>query len=300
MAVTFCPLCNSALAFDRRIPLTESAQEAVTELNEAATPEPLAEDFLAAYDLQTGAENEVTAGLTVTFGVSGMLYNSNLLMFDTATSTLWSQLLGTGNVGTLSGAQLLRYPAQIVSFAEFREAFPDAAVLSQATGVDRRYGQNPYVGYDEADSPAFLFAGVPDDRLAPKERVLSIDAAEESVAYPFSVLSEAKVINDEVGTTPVAVFWEAGTTSALDAGAIAESRDVGAVGVFERDVEGQTLTFAWGGEAFVDEETGSRWNILGLATEGELAGTQLTPIVHDNTLWFAWAAFKPDTRVYQN
>ena len=113
----------------------------------------------------------------------------------------------------------MRYPAQIVSFAEFREAFPDAAVLSQDTGVDRRYGQNPYVGYDEADSPAFLFAGVPDDRLAPKERVLSIDAAEESVAYPFSVLSEAKVVNDEVGTTPVAVFWEAGTTSALDAGA---------------------------------------------------------------------------------
>ena len=300
VAVTFCPLCNSALAFDRRLPLTENTRETVTELNEAATPEPIAENFSAAYALQTGEENKITAGLPVTFGVSGMLYNSNMLMFDTQTSTLWSQLLGNGSVGTLSGTQLLRYPAQIVSFAEFREAFPDAAVLSRDTGSDRRYGQNPYLGYDEADTPAFLFSGEPDGRLAPKERVLSIDATEESVAYPFTTLEDAKVINDEVGTTPVTVFWEAGTTSALDEGSIAESRDVGAVGVFEREVEGQTLTFGWNGEAFVDEETESSWNILGLATDGELAGTQLTPVVHDNTLWFAWAAFKPDTRIYQN
>ena len=82
VAVTFCPLCNSALAFDRRIPLTEDTQNTVVGLNEEAAPEPIAEDFLAAYTLQTG--EDVTAGLTVTFGVSGMLYNSNLLMFDTA------------------------------------------------------------------------------------------------------------------------------------------------------------------------------------------------------------------------
>ena len=300
VAVTFCPLCNSALAFDRRIPLTEETKNTLTDLNEAAAPEPVAEDFAATYALQHGQENEVTAGLEVTFGVSGMLYNSNMLMFDTATSTLWSQLLGDGSVGTLSGTRLLRYPAQIVSFAEFREAFPDAAVLSRDTGSDRRYGQNPYLGYDDADTPAFLFSGKADDRLAPKERVLSIDAPGESVAYPFSVLSEANVVNDEVDSSPVAVFWEAGTTSALDEGSIAESRDIGAVGVFERAVEGQVLTFTWNGEAFTDEETGSTWNILGVATEGELAGAKLTPVVHDNTLWFAWAAFKPDTRIYQN
>ena len=130
VAVTFCPLCNSALAFDRRLPLTAEQQTEVSEMNpEATTTEP-DEAFLEAYKIQ-GETADVTALLPVTFGVSGTLYNSNLLMFDTETSTLWSQLLGVGNVGALSGTRLLRYPAQIVSFADVRDAAPDAAVLSR-------------------------------------------------------------------------------------------------------------------------------------------------------------------------
>ncbi len=297
VAVTFCPLCNSALAFDRRLPLTAAAASEVSELNPDAAPVEPDEGFLEAYQAQ-GEAAAVTALLPVTFGVSGTLYNSNLLMFDTETSTLWSQLLGVGNVGTLSGTRLLRYPAQIVSFAEVRDAAPEALVLSRDTGFARRYGQNPYVGYDDADSPAFLFAGTPDGRLAPKARVVSIDAPAEAVAYPVEALAAAGVVNDAVGDTPVTLFWQAGTTSALDASSIASSRDVGAVGVFERTLDGRTLTFQTDGDAFVDEETGSTWNVLGAATAGPLAGEQLTRVVHDNTLWFAWAAFKPDTRIY--
>ena len=297
VAVTFCPLCNSALAFDRRLPLTTEQQAEVSEMNPEAAPTEPDEAFLEAYRVQ-GEAADVTALLPVTFGVSGTLYNSNLLMFDTATSTLWSQLLGVGSVGTLSGTQLLRYPAQIVSFAEVRAAAPEAPVLSRDTGFARRYGQNPYVGYDDADSPAFLFAGTPDGRLAPKARVVSIDAPAEAVAYPLETLSEAGVVNDRIGNTPVTLFWQAGTTSALDAASIAASRDVGAVGVFERTLDGRNLTFQADGDAFVDEETGSTWNVLGAATAGPLAGEQLSKVVHDNTLWFAWAAFKPDTRIY--
>lgn len=297
VAVTFCPLCNSALAFDRRIPLTERQLQKVTDLNDAIRAAPLDEAFLGTYKAQ-GNDAEGLVGVEVTFGVSGALYNSNMLMFDNQTSTLWSQLLGTGAVGALTDTQLLRYPAQIISFEEFRAAYPDALVQSTDTGFRRDYGRNPYVGYDDADSPAFLFQGDADGRLAPKARVISVDAPAEAVAYPFSVLEQHHVINDTIGEQPVVVFWQAGTSSALDASTIDSSRDVGAAALFSRTLDGQTLTFTWTGEAFQDSETESSWNILGQATAGALAGKQLEPIVHDNTLWFAWAAFKPDTRIY--
>lgn len=300
VAVTFCPLCNSALSFDRRIPLTEEAQREVLELNPNASFTELDEGFLTAFQQQRRDPEAagLAAGLEVTFGVSGLLYLSNLLMFDTASSTLWSQLIGEAVVGTLGGTHLLRYPAQIVSFGEFREAFPDALVLSRDTGYNRSYGTNPYVGYDQIDSPAFLFSGPTDGRLPPKERVITFEIAAESVAYPFSVLSQARMVEDSVGGEPVVLFWQEGTRSALDASTIARGADVGAVGVFSRVLNAQELSFSWDGVHFTDQETGSSWNLLGQAVAGELSGQRLTPIVHDNTLWFAWAAFKPETRIY--
>ena len=192
----------------------------------------------------------------------------------------------------------MRYPAQIVSFEQAREAFPDSSVLSQDTGYRRSYGQNPYVGYDAVGSPAFLFQGVTDGRLTPKERVVSVVQGEEAAAYPFAVLEQKRVINDQLSGAPLTVFWQAGTASALDSAAIAQGQDIGAVGVFDRRLEDRELTFTWQEGAFVDLETSSTWNLLGEAVSGELAGEQLSPIVHDNTLWFAWAAFKPETRVY--
>jgi hypothetical protein len=297
VAVTFCPLCNSALAFDRRIPLTEEAKQELLEVNPEAELTELDAPFLEAYRIQEPSMDPV-AGMTVTFGVSGLLYNSNLLMFDTVSSTLWSQLVGEGVVGTLAGTNLLRYPAQIVSFSELREAFPHALVLSRDTGYNRAYGTNPYVGYDRADSPAFLFSGPTDGRLPPKERVITFELNGEAVAYPFTELARERVINDTVGGQPVALFWQPGTRSALDASAIAASEDVGAAGAFHRVLNGRELHFSWQDDAFVDEETGSSWNLLGQAVSGELKGQVLRPVVHDNTLWFAWAAFRPDTRIY--
>ena len=298
VAVSFCPLCNSALAFDRRIPLGEEALERVQNLNPEAEVAPLEPAFLNAYAAQVGEEVSVNRGLEVTFGVSGLLYNSNLLMFDTHTSTLWSQILGEGNIGTLTDTELLRLPVQIVSFEQAREAYPDASVLSQDTGYRRSYGQNPYVGYDAVGSPAFLFQGVTDGRLTPKERVVSVVQGEETAAYPFEILSQEHVINDALGGVPLTVFWQEGTASALDSSSIAQGKDVGAVGVFDRRLGDRELTFEWREGAFTDLETNSTWNLLGEATSGELSGERLSPIVHDNTLWFAWAAFKPQTRVY--
>ncbi|MDP7105413.1 MAG: DUF3179 domain-containing (seleno)protein, partial [SAR202 cluster bacterium] len=79
------------------------------------------------------------------------------------------------------------------------------------------------------------------------------------------------------------------TLSALDKSSIADSRDVGATGVFDTHVDGKKLAFRVEGDRFVDEETGSTWNILGQAVDGPLKGQQLTPIVHTNVFWFAIA-----------
>jgi hypothetical protein len=296
IAVTFCPLCNSALAFDRRVPLNEEGLEQLSSINPNAKIISLPEAFLKAYQSQKATK--VTKAIEVTFGVSGMLYNSNMLMFDSSSSTLWSQLVGDAVVGTLTGTKLLRYPAPIVSFAEAKTSFPEAKVISKETGFNRPYGSNPYVGYDNIGSPAFLFEGITDGRLSPKERVITLEINGESVAYPFSELRELKVINDTVSEEPITVFWQEGTRSALDQDSIADSQDVGAANVFKRSVNDRVLTFEWNGAGFVDKETSSVWSLFGLAISGELQGTQLTPVVHDNTLWFAWAAFKPETRIF--
>ncbi len=95
------------------------------------------------------------------------------------------------------------------------------------------------------------------------------------------------------------MFWLAGTASALDSAQIPAGRDVGAAVAYSREVDGQTLTFEWNGEAIRDIETGSIWNLLGMATDGTLKGRQLTQLPAINHFWFSWAAFRPDTRIYQ-
>ena len=296
LAVTFCPLCNSALAFDRRVPVTDEQLAALrapgnTSVRVQETPA----DLAAAYARQSGREAP-TQAVDVTFGVSGLLYHSNLLMFDDATFTLWSQLTGEGGVGVLAGEALVRYPAQIVGFAAARAAEPEALVLSRATGFDRPYGRNPYVGYDEIGSPAFLFRGSADGRLVPKARVVTIDGA-PPVAYPFDHLAAARVVHDDVGGFPLVLLWDAGTATALGDAVIADAADVGAVGVFRPTADGRRLTFAATEEGFVDAETGSLWDVTGRARSGPLAGHVLEAVAHDNTLWFAWAAFRPETEV---
>ena len=295
VAVTFCPLCNSALAFDRRVPATQDQVDALRRDGHEVRAEPLDAEVARLFEQQTG-RGAPELGVDVTFGVSGLLFFSNMLMFDDTTFTLWAQLTGEGAVGDFAGDHLVRYPAQLVGFAEARLSEPDALVLSQDTGFRRSYGQNPYVGYDDIGSPAFLFQGPSDGRLQAKERVITVDGA-EPVAYPFDHLREQVVVHDQLAGEPVVAFWAPGTATALGAGHIATAADVGAVGLFRASVDGQALRFEAAADGFVDDATGSVWDVTGLARSGPLEGTLLEAVPHDNTLWFAWAAFRPDTEV---
>lgn len=259
VTVTFCPLCNTALTFDRRLD-----------------------------------------GRLLDFGTTGRLRHSDLVMYDRQTESWWQQATGEGIVGRYAGAQLRFVSSPLISWATFKDVYPDGRVLSRNTGFSRSYGENPYVGYDDlASSPYDPFFLAPlDGRLPAMERVVAISSGATPVAYPFSSLAVRRVVNDLVDGSPIVVLWAPGTASALDAAEIADSRDVGSSGVFSRLAASRTLTFEPAGDGeFRDRETGSTWNILGQAVAGALEGTALEPIAHGNHFWFAWAVFRPETKV---
>jgi hypothetical protein len=131
------------------------------------------------------------------------------------------------------------------------------------------------------------------------ERVVAVNMDDTPVAFPFSVLERDKTINYQYGDRDLVVFFKPGTVSALDQSSIKDSRDVGATGVFVPQVNDRDLTFRAEGNTFVDNETGSVWNILGQSVSGPLSGGRLTPVVHGSHFWFAWGAFNPETIVYQ-
>ncbi len=259
VTVSFCPLCNSVLIFDRKLD-----------------------------------------GVVYDFGVSGNLRNSDLIMWDRQTESWWQQLTGNAIIGQLAGKKLRILPSSIIAWSDFKVAHPQGKVLSKKTGYLRRYGDNPYVGYDRADTPPFLFDGKLDDRLQPKERVLAVTIGEVSAAFPFGVLRSERVVSYTLNGQEMVILFKPGARSALGAQSIADAADVGATGVFDPNLDGEKLRFRAEGEHFVDRETGSVWNILGEAIDGPLAGKKLTPIVHANHFWFTWAAFKPDTTIYRS
>ncbi|MCH8893443.1 MAG: DUF3179 domain-containing protein [Chloroflexi bacterium] len=238
-------------------------------------------------------------GRVFDFGVSGNLRNSDLIMWDRQTQTWWQQLTGEAIIGELAGHRLEFVPASIISWADFKAANPDSLVLSRNTGFDRPYGSNPYSGYDRVDRPPFLFDGDLDERLLPKERVAAFEVGGVSAAFPFRRLEIERVVNYQVNGTDVVVLFKLGTVSALDRALIIDSKDVGSTGVFEAHLDGRKLTFSLQDGEFVDDQTGSVWNILGEAVEGEMTGKSLTPIVHGNHFWFAWGAFNPETLIYK-
>ena len=128
----------------------------------------------------------------------------------------------------------------------------------------------------------------------------SADDVGVDVAYPFSIISEVGAVNDRQGDIDIAVFHIGGATSALGSSIIAEGADVGSAAVFNPVVNGQKLTFSRADDkTFTDTETGSTWNIFGDAIAGPLEGSTLEPIVHGNHFWFSWAAFRPDTVIFE-
>ncbi|MDX1468547.1 MAG: DUF3179 domain-containing protein [Acidimicrobiia bacterium] len=259
VAVTYCPLCNTAVVFDRRF-----------------------------------------EGTTLRLGVSGLLRNSDLVMWDNVTQTLWQQITGEAIVGTHAGKSLTRLGSGIVRWADFKASNPDGLVLGPDQGFGEIYGRNGYAFYSSRPAPYAFYTDSIDPRFPAMSRVVGVRIGDTDKAYPFGPLSQARVANDEIAGAPIVVLWGAADTAdALDGSIIATSQAIGTGIAYDPVVNGETLTFeAVSDTEFVDHQTGTTWTILGEAIDGELVGTQLELIPHTNEFWFAWQAFFPDGEVW--
>ena len=230
-------------------------------------------------------------GETFAFGVSGLLRQSNLIMWDRQTESWWQQGTAKAVLGEMTGTKLRLLSFQIVSFRDFSLAFPQGTVLK---GPGSTYNYNPYQGYDTSHK---LFA---DSRLRATERIIGLGSGDTARAYPFNELAEARVVSDTHNNEPIVIFYEPSTISTLDAGKISESRPVGAASVLVPRLGDLELDFDYRDGVFVDSDTGSTWNILGIAVDGPLKGQRLPNRFHSESLWFYWAAINPETTIYES
>ncbi len=148
------------------------------------------------------------------FGVSGKLYESNLLMYDKSTESLWSQIIGTAVVGDRTGEKLAIYPSQVISFKDLKTRYGDAQVLSTQTGYSRDYSFYPYGDYNE--SPDTIFpVSVKDNRFPAKEIVYAVNIGTQSAAFRFKDLSETPATL-AVGSQKITVTKKDGEVEAND------------------------------------------------------------------------------------
>lgn len=159
--ITYCPLCGSGIAFERRID-----------------------------------------GEEVEFGVSGKLYNSNLVMYDRKTNSYWTQVDGLAIIGELSGTKLKLLPIDTVTWRDWKKEHPESEVLSQETGYLRPYGKDPYGSYYQ-DSFVWFPVENRDDRIHPKTAVFGLEVEGVFKAYKEKDLEELRTIEDSVAETRI-------------------------------------------------------------------------------------------------
>jgi hypothetical protein len=176
IAITFCPLCGTGLAFSRVV---------------------------------DGEESE--------FGVSGVLYNSDLVMYDRRTDTLWDQIEGRGIVGELTGETLKMLPTTMARWSRWKEAHPNTRVLSTDTGFDQDYSENPYEKYQTSDRIVFPVSGT-DDRIGPKTVVHGVYVDGVYIAWTEQLLKTEGQVTQEVNDRNLVIsYHEDSSVSVQDA-----------------------------------------------------------------------------------
>ena len=209
VAVTYCPLCNAAIVFERTV-----------------------------------------EGQVLDFGTTGLLRNSDLVMYDRQTQSWWQQFTGEAIVGDMLGTELKLVPARLEAYALFLERHPDGRVLVPNNPALRRYGANPYAGYDTAKAP-FLYDGAMPEGISPMARVVVLRREDGVLAYALELLAKKKRLE----TGGLVIEWRAGQASALDTREIAKGRDVGNITVQRMGASGledvaYDVTFAFVVTAF--------------------------------------------------
>ena len=227
-------------------------------------------------------------GRTLHFQYDRMV-GANEVQKDLETGTSWQQATGEAIDGPLKGTRLTLYPAVRTTWAEWRKRYPHTLVLKPLPGyaermpiLSRRIKDVTRVGPEGAPNGALAL----DTRLPPRETVAGLEVGRDTVAYPFSALRIARVVNDRVGGLPIVIVHQpsSDTTTA-----------------FEARAKGKALTFQAANDdasSLIDLDTRSTWNAYGLCLEGPLKGTQLKQVILVPQFWFAWSQFRPGTRVF--
>jgi hypothetical protein len=143
------------------------------------------------------------------FGVSGLLYNSDVLLYDRNSESLWSQLLGKAVTGKLKGTLLPQIPVEHTSWKDWRARNSETVVLSRDTGAKRDYDRSPYNGYEKTKRLYFKVSNKSPNNYHPKERIIGVEVDGVYKAYPLSELSGNGMsrFEDHLNGKELAVHW---------------------------------------------------------------------------------------------
>ncbi len=250
------------------------------------------DDYVLSYCPLTGSALawDVDDGrLDPDFGVSGLLYNSNLILYDRDTGSFWSQMLEQSVRGSRSGEIPGRIQVIETTWATWRAMYPDSQVLTRETGHQRDYFAYPYGSYRWDDNLLFPVTRE-DNRLHPKRRVIGIRSATASKVYQVdSFGSDTQAINEHFDGNPVVVVGN----SDLDFAAI-----------YSRELADGTILDFTAVQAqlpvVMSDSEGNSWDVFGTAVSGPRAGTQLALTESYTAMWFAWAAFFGNAAIHFN
>jgi len=248
---------------------------------------PLAVTYCPLTGSTVGFRGTSPTGDKLTFGTSGNLVNSNLLMYDRQTDSNWPQILATAINGPAEGSVLSEIPVVWTTWGRWREQFPDSEVLTTDTGHVRSYGSDPYGtynplgGYYQPGSAALFPTMWADDHFPAKEVFIGVKKGDSRLAVRKSTLRESLVVSAVMDDEPAAVLYDA----ALDEGR-----------AFRASSGGGQLNLEPGGTlgTFIDSATGGAWDSTGQPIE---RGDPLERLAFYDVMWFSWVAFFPDTEV---
>lgn len=265
LMITFCPMCHAAIVFNRQVDVNGNK-------------------------------------LLLNFGISGILMHNDMVMYDRETETWWEQLMGTAIVGALSGTTLEFMPSMLISVKDYFDRYPNGEILSpEGIKIAKHHRHKPFhhLEHDsEKMSKTFFLPEKTDPRLPPLEHVVDIHIQDHTTIYPYSAIAAKGVINDAYNGQHFVIFYHGETVSVLDEDKLSKSKHIGSATAFRSNLDGMNLTFKKSGDYFIDEQTGSRWDITGFCREGEKKGKQLWLMPHSNHFAFAYLAFYPESEIY--
>lgn len=229
--------------------------------------------------------NRVINGSKTTFGVSGLLFNTNLIPFDRATRSNWAQILNEAVNGPLLGQKADLIMLFETNWKTWKELYPNSVVLGLNTGFSRTYGTSPYGDYN-TNNDRFLFPVAKDGRLPSKEKVLAILDGSDAKAYRFA-------------SFPVGGNLKFDSFKGKNYIIVGNANFIVA---FERTAETSGLEFEYisnGTEIILGDNEGNEWNVFGEALSGPRQGQFLKPAEYMMAMWFSIPAFY-NTEIFQN